>query len=94
MEVITIQSEAFQKIILKLDDLQKAFEKSQSRGPLSEVWLTNEDVSKLLKVSKRLLQEYRNQGKISFSQIAGKIYYKASDIELYLNKHYVRAFKK
>ena len=58
-------------------------------SPLTEQWLDNQDISNLLHVSKRTLQNYRDNGIIPFSQIGGKIYYKASDVEKLLLKHYV-----
>ncbi|PLX05716.1 MAG: hypothetical protein C0596_19150 [Marinilabiliales bacterium] len=39
-------------------------------------------------MSKRTLQAYRDEGKIPFSQIVHKLYYKASDIEKFLKKNY------
>lgn len=54
-------------------------------------WLTSEEVCRLLKISKRTLQSYRDNGILPFSQIGRKIYYKASDIDDYLDAHYVHA---
>ena len=39
-------------------------------------------------------QSWRDEGKISFSQVAGKIYYKMSDIQDLLNHNYNPAFNK
>jgi excisionase family DNA binding protein len=53
-------------------------------------WLSNDDVCFLLRISKRTLQTYRDQGTLPFAQIGRKIYYKASDIEAYLESHYIK----
>jgi MerR family transcriptional regulator, repressor of the yfmOP operon len=53
--------------------------------------LSSEEVCSLLMISKRTLQSYRDRGILPFSQIGRKIYYKASDIDEYLNRHYVKA---
>lgn len=94
MQVITIQSEAFLEIVQKLDEIKAKVNEEKSKQPLTDVWLDNQQVCDLLKISIRTLQTYRDEGTISFSQIGSKIYYKASDIENHLNKHYNKAFKR
>ena len=44
-------------------------------------WLHNGDVCKLLNISKRTLQHYRDTGVLPFSQIGHKCYYKREDVE-------------
>ena len=44
-------------------------------------------------ISKRTAQTWRDEGKISFSQIGSKIYYKMKDVEVLLDKNYNKAFK-
>ena len=93
MEVITITSEAFQKIQNDISEISKSISSSNNKQPLSENWLDIADVCQVLHISKRTLQSYRDNGTLSFSQIGGKIYFKASDIEAHLQKHYVKAGK-
>lgn len=93
MQVITIESEAFQKIVTQLESIQQKLNKEKATTPLSEIWLDNQDVCELLHVSKRTLQHYRDSGMIAYSQIGAKIYYKASDINEMLDKHYKPPFK-
>lgn len=54
-------------------------------------WLPSDEVCRLLMISKRTLQSYRDRGILPFAQIGRKIYYKASDIDEYLNLHYIKA---
>lgn len=61
--------------------LKKHDEKTQAE------WLDSQDVCMLLNISKRTLQTYRDTGKISFSQISHKIYYKHEDVMLLLKAH-------
>lgn len=56
-----------------------------------EKWLTSEEVCHLLRISTRTLQNYRDNGVLPFAQIGRKIYYKASDIQEYLTRHYIKA---
>jgi hypothetical protein len=59
---------------------------------LSEQWLDIQDTCNALRVSKRTLQSYRDNGVLPFSQIGGKIYFKVGDIEKHLENHYKPAF--
>ena len=94
MEVITIESEAFHQIQKQLAEIIACIEKQSRLNPLPEIWLNNNDVARLLKISKRTLQTYRDEGEISFSQIGAKIYYRASDVNNFLEKHYKSAFRR
>jgi hypothetical protein len=95
MEVVTIQSEAFKQIIDKLEAISNKLVKSEGKlnNDLSSKWLTIDQVCKTLSISRRTLQSYRDLGILPFSQYAGKIYFKVSDIEKHLEKHYKPAFK-
>lgn len=55
--------------------------------------LTAKEVSARLKVSRRTLQDYRNEGRIAYIQLGGKILYRESDIEQMLNDGYRSAYR-
>lgn len=57
-----------------------------------ERYLTDKEVSEKLKISRRTLQDYRNQGKIAYIQLSGKILYRESDIEKMLQDNYYKAY--
>ena len=59
-----------------------------------ERFLTDREVSARLKVSRRTLQDYRNNGIIAYYQLGGKILYKESDIERMLAANYREAFRR
>lgn len=58
-----------------------------------ERFLTDREVSARLKVSRRTLQDYRNNGMVSYYQLGGKILYKESDIEKLLMSGYRNAYR-
>jgi predicted DNA-binding transcriptional regulator AlpA len=60
---------------------------------LTKKWLSSDQVCKILGISSRTLQNYRDQRLLPFSQPIGKrkIYYKAADIQEYLESYYVKA---
>lgn len=55
-----------------------------------EIYLSGEEVCKLLHISKRTLQQYKDDQILPYIQIGGKIIYKESDILNVLEKNYTR----
>jgi hypothetical protein len=94
MEIITIETQAFKDIMNKIDEIGTKVELALGKPILGDDWLDIQDTCQILKVSKRTLQTYRDQGILSFSQVNGKIYFKASDLRVHLEKHYIKAFKR
>ena len=88
-KVILIDEEVINQINQKLDEIIKiAF--VNKADELGNKWLNNEQVKKLLGVSTRTLQNYRDQMVIPFSQHGKKIYYNRADIEKYMNDHRIK----
>ena len=54
----------------------------------SEHYLTDRELSERLKISRRTLQDYRNNGILPYRQLGGKILYRESDIEQVLQSCY------
>lgn len=53
-------------------------------------WFNIRDTCKILGISTRTLQTYRDANVIKFTKIRGKIYFRESDINNLLNKHIVK----
>lgn len=58
-----------------------------------EHYFTDSEVSARLKVSRRTLQEWRNNGQIAYISLGGKILYADSDIQAMMNKLYHKAWE-
>ena len=54
-----------------------------------EIYLSGEEVCRLLHISKRTLQQYRDDKILPYVQISGKIIFKQSDILKILEHNYV-----
>ena len=54
----------------------------------SDYFLTDEELSKLLKVSRRTLQEYRNNRILPFILLGGKVLYPESELRKVLESNY------
>ena len=65
-------------------------EVAQTHKPLfgGEQFLTGKEVCELLYISPRTLQDYRDRRIIPYTQFAGKILYKVSDLERMLKNSY------
>lgn len=93
MEMITKESAGVTAFLKALDRIiSKVEQLTQNCHPTlnGERFLTDREVSERLKVSRRTLQDYRNQGKMLYYHVGGKILYKESDLERVLEKVYYR----
>ena len=53
-----------------------------------EVYMDHEEVCKVLHVSRRTLQQYRDDGILPYIQLPGKVIYRESDITRLLEENY------
>lgn len=77
-----------------LEDLSKRMEKIRDSNKPSldgERYYTDKELAVILKVSRRSLQDYRNNGILPYTQIGGRILYKASEVERVLMDGYKEA---
>ena len=91
MEAVILTAEQYNNLVSRLDKLNSTLESNQKQS--HEVFLDNQEFIQLMHISKRTAQTWRDEGKISFSQIGSKIYYKMKDVEVLLDKNYNKAFK-
>lgn len=96
MEILNKKSEEIVSFLSVLDEsldsIKGAF---TNRTPHlnGEKYLTNNDVSKLLNISIRSLQDWRDNGTVSYIQISGKILYRQSDILKLLEDNYEKSWR-
>lgn len=95
-EIVDKNNERIIRFLKSLDHLLDGVEQLASNCKPSlngEHFLTDREVAEKLKVSRRTLQDYRTEGKISFIHLGGKVLYRESDIEKMLEKAYCRAWE-
>ncbi len=90
MEAIILTKDQYVEILEKLETIADSI---SVRADKSETFVDNQEFLQLMKISKRTAQTWRDEGKISFSQVGNKIYYKLADVEALLQQHYVKSFK-
>ena len=95
-ELINKDNEWIIHFMGSLDRLLDGFEHLTANYRLTlngERFFTDKEVSARLKVSRRTLQDYRNEGRIAYIQLGGKILYRESDIERMLADSYRSAYR-
>lgn len=96
MEILDKKSELITSLFRSLEEIQEAIKEAfKRRTPHlnGEKYLTNNEVSKLLSLSTRTLQDWRDNGVISYIQISGKVLYRQSDILKLLESHYEKSWR-
>ena len=90
-EIINKETPEMKQLISGIKEMTKRLKEiSETHRPLfgGEIYLTGRDVCERLFVSPRTLQDYRDKGIIPYTQIAGKILYKLSDMEKLLKENF------
>lgn len=82
MEVITIESKAYQELIDKVELISKYVKKHNATDELRTGRLiSNEDLAEILGISTRTLQRLRSTDRINYKIIYGRCYYDLNAIE-------------
>ena len=78
------------QVVLSSGVSKRIKEVAETHKPLfgGEHFLTSKEVCERLYISPRTLQDYRDRKIIPYTQFAGKILYKASDLERKLEENY------
>lgn len=85
MTRIVVYPEEIQLLLSKLDSIERSLRKAHPY--IEDPILDTEDLMKLLKISRRSLQTWRDTGIIEFSQVNGKFFYRASAVNKMLETH-------
>lgn len=90
MEILDKKSTEIASFFLALDELPNTIQQTlKSRTPHlnGEKFLSNRDICRILHISSRTLQDWRDTGKIPFIQIKGKILYRESEVLKWLEEN-------
>ena len=90
---LNMETDEMQLVVSALRGVGKRIgEVAQTHKPLfaGEHFLTGKEVCERLYISPRTLQDYRDRRIIPYTQFAGKILYRLSDINQLLQKNYRR----
>ena len=91
MDLLTNENKeiiAYQEIMTRLRNRIEEILKNYRPVMNGEIYLSGEDVCSLLHISKRTLQQYRDDNILPYIQIGGKIIYKESELLKILEQNY------
>ena len=88
MEVLTVECEAFNAIISRIENIEKLIVLKKQPALFNNVYFIQ-----MMGISKRTAQDWRDKVILGFSQVNGKIYYRWEDIQEFLKRHYNKPFK-
>lgn len=87
---VTSDSSFYKEMIFKMNTMKGKMDKLLSgKSPNFNNWLSSERVCKVLYISNRTLQNYRDSGILPYSKVGGKIYLNMNDIDEVMRKNYV-----
>ncbi|MGP1552933.1 MAG: helix-turn-helix domain-containing protein [Prevotella intermedia] len=92
-EMINKETPEMKQLISGIQEASKRIrEIAQTHRPLfgGEIYLTGREVCERLFLSPRTLQDYRDKGIFPYTQIAGKILYRMSDLQHILQENYIK----
>ena len=88
---LNMDSDEMQVVLSAIRSVSKRIKDvAETYKPLfgGEHFLTGKEVCERLYISPRTLQDFRDKGIIPYTQFAGKILYKVSDLERLLEENY------
>ena len=85
MDTVTLSKEDLDKIKNELEEIKTQVKKITVPN---EAFMDNKQFTKLMNISVRTAHAWRKEGKIGYSQEGKKIYYRLSDISIFLEKHH------
>lgn len=99
MKVIVIDSEAYKRLVQKIDWIHTYVKKQEKKNTIiqesdpSEVWLNDQDAAAILRVSKRTMQRLRSNGDITYSIRGNKAWYTLAEVKRLLSGRVIRSDK-
>lgn len=88
--VVGIPQTTLDELVQEVKAVKELCESRFQKNKTDEEWLSSEEVKKILGVSAKTWQKYRNERRIPFSQFGRKIYVKRSDLEDFINSHCIK----
>lgn len=90
MDIKPIEEKAYARMRQRFAEFVREMEELCGDPNADNEWMDGQEVCRMLNIEKRTLQYYRDSGKLSYSRIGNKCYYKISDIEILINESYIK----
>lgn len=86
--MILLPQTAWEEVSRKLEELAKLVTNRNQSDMMNE-WIESGEARKMLGVSQKTWQTYRDNRIIPFSQFGRKIYVRKADLEAFMQSHYI-----
>ena len=87
VKIIKISKVQFEYLSDGIEKIKERLDQLTNASQYKDEYLTSTEARKLLGVSQKTWQTYRDERRIPFSQFGRKIYVKRSDIEEFISSH-------
>lgn len=93
MDIVAIERESFDAFKKRLEQLTRLVPKHSSTNilPIEKEWIEGKELAASLNISPRRIQFLRESGKLSFSTIGRKIYYRIEEVKLLLKQSQINS---
>lgn len=93
MEIIIIDEKTFMRLLKHMEELKQKIKEISDKTLPTRLgdWVDSEQVCRMLNISKRTLQNYRDKGVIPYSRIERKMYYKQDDVLKFLESNRIES---
>ena len=88
VNLAVVPQEFLIKMESDLDELKELM-RVKNDDEINSKWIESSKVPKILGISRKTWQTYRDKRLIPFSQIGSKIYVKQIDLEKFMTDHYI-----
>lgn len=89
LSMVVLPKSAWEAVTDELREIKNLFQKKSEEEANSQ-WIESVEARKMLGVSAKTWQTYRDERRIPFSQFGRKIYVKRADLEAFMEKHYIK----
>ena len=90
LNMVVVPQEWLYEVREKLDSVKSILE-GKSKEEINSQWIESADARRILGISQKTWQTYRDERRIPFSQFGRKIYVKRADLESFMESNYIKA---
>lgn len=92
MDIVNIEASTFERMLEKVQALCSFIENTAEldKNKVLGEWIDNQEVCLILGISPRKLQFLRESGRIAYTRIDRRIFYKKEDVMHYMDHHLKR----
>lgn len=79
-----------EELVEDMKEIKASFQQPISQTNLDKEWISSNEVLKLLGISRKTWQKYRDERRIPFSQFGRKIYVRKADLDAFMESHKIK----